>query len=145
MRETPIAGLRKSLTHKMIQEGTVLTVVDNSGAKKVKCIKVLGGFKRKFAHLGDIIVVSVKQLRTKNRVSSKISKGSVVRALIIKTRTKHRKGNGHYLLQDTNAVVLLNRQSNLIGTRILSAIPKSLKKKKISKIPKLVSRHFLIP
>ena len=117
----------------MIQQKTLLNVVDNSGAKKVRCIKVLGGFRRKTAELGDIIVVSVQQLRTKNKQHSKILKGSVARALIVKTRNKTSKKDGSFLRTDSNSVILLNKQSNPLGTRVLSALPKKLKKKKFMK------------
>lgn len=114
----------------MIQQRTILRVIDNSGAKNVKCIKVLGGFKRKTAQLGDVIVVSVQQLRTKNKQYSKLLKGSVVRAIIVKTNTKQKKKDGStFKTYNGNFVILINKQGNLIGTRILSALPKKLKKK----------------
>ena len=72
----------------MIQQQTILKVADNSGAKTVKCIKVLGGFKRKFAYLGDIIIVSVHQLRNRSKTTSKVQKGEIYKALIIRTKTK---------------------------------------------------------
>lgn len=75
----------------MIQQQTILKVSDNSGAKRVKCIKVLGGFKKKFAYLGDIIVVSVQELRNKAKTNSKVKKGEILKALIIRTKTKIKK------------------------------------------------------
>lgn len=117
----------------MIQQKTLLKVVDNSGAKKVRCIKVLGGFKRKTAKLGDIIVVSVQQLRAKNRQKSRILKGGVARALIVKTAKKIRKVDGSFLTMATNSVIMLNKQGNPLGTRILSSLPRVLKKKKYLK------------
>lgn len=126
----------------MIQQKTLLSVIDNSGAKKVRCIKVLGGFKRKAAGLGDIIVVSVQQLRAKNRQNSRILKGSVARALIVKTQAKTKKKDGSFLQTAANSVILLNKQSNPIGTRILSALPKSLKKKKFMKYLSLCPGTF---
>ena len=72
----------------MIQQQTILRVVDNSGAKNVKCIKVLGGFKRRFAKLGNVIIVSIKNLRNKSRNTSKVKKGEIYKALIVKTKTK---------------------------------------------------------
>ena len=75
----------------MIQQQTILKVADNSGAKTVKCIKVLGGFKRKFAFLGDIIVVSVQQLRNKSKITSKVQQGEVLKALIIRTKKQKKK------------------------------------------------------
>ena len=126
----------------MIQPRTILNVVDNSGAKKVRCIKVLGGFKKKNAKTGDIIVVAVQQLRTKNRQHSKLNKKAVVRALIIKSKTKTLKPNGTYIKLDKNNVILINKQGNLIGTRILGSMPKFLKKKKLLKYFSLCSGTF---
>lgn len=115
----------------MIQQKSVLQVLDNSGAKKVRCIKVLGGFKKKTAKLGDIIVVSVQQLRNRNRQNSKILKGGVARAIIVKTKKKTQKTNGSFFETNSNAVILINKQGNPLGTRILTALPKSLKKKNL--------------
>lgn len=127
----------------MIQQRTILRVIDNSGAKNVKCIKVLGGFKRKTAQLGDVIVVSVQQLRTKNKQYSKLLKGSVVRAIIVKTNTKQKKKDGStFKTYNGNFVILINKQGNLIGTRILSALPKKLKKKKFLKFLSLCPGTF---
>jgi large subunit ribosomal protein L14 len=118
----------------MIQQQTILKVSDNSGAKTVKCIKVLGGFKKKFATLGDIIVVSVQQLRNTSKKTSKVLKGMVFKALIIKTKIKYTKKDGSNLKLQNNSVVLLNKQGNLIGTRILGPITRQLKKKKLIKV-----------
>lgn len=118
----------------MIQQQTILKVSDNSGAKTVRCIKVLGGFKKKYATLGDIIVVSVQQLRNTSKKTSKVLKGMVFKALIIKTKIKYKKKDGSNLKLQNNAVVLLNKQGGLIGTRILGPITKQLKKKKLMKI-----------
>jgi large subunit ribosomal protein L14 len=117
----------------MIQQQTILRVSDNSGAKTVRCFKVLGGFKKKYAALGDVIIVSVQKLRNQLKRTSKVKKGEVYRALIIRTKTKHRKEDGSEILFKGNAVVLLNKQGNPIGTRILGPIPKMLKKKKFQK------------
>ncbi len=118
----------------MIQQQTILRVSDNSGAKTVRCFKVLGGFKKKYAALGDVIIVSVQKLRNKLKKTSKVKKGEVYKALIIRTKTKHRKEDGSEILFKGNAVVLLNKQGNPIGTRILGPIPKMLKKKKFQKL-----------
>lgn len=112
----------------MIQHHTILKVSDNSGAKTVKCIKVLGGFKRKFALIGDIIVVSVQQLRNQSKKNSKIKKKEIYKALIIRTKTKVKKKDGSIINFKENAVVLLNKQTKPIGTRIIGPIPKILKK-----------------
>lgn len=117
----------------MIQHQTILKVADNSGAKNVKCIKVLGGFKKRYARLGDIIVVSVQQLRNKSKKTSKVLKGGVFRALVIRTKTQYRKKDGSSFSLNENSVALINKQGNPIGTRILGPMPKILKKKKFMK------------
>ncbi len=117
----------------MIQQQTILRVSDNSGAKTVKCIKVLGGFKKKYAKLGDVIIVSIQQLRNKSKKISKVKKREVYQALIIRTTTKYLKKNGLQISFNENAIVLMNKQGNPIGTRILGTFPKVLKKKKFQK------------
>jgi large subunit ribosomal protein L14 len=117
----------------MIQQQTILKVADNSGAKTVKCIKVLGGFKKRYANLGDIIVVSVQQLRNKSKKTSKVLKGGVFRALVIRTKTQSKKKDGSSFVLSENSVTLINKQGNPIGTRVLGPIPKTLKKKKFHK------------
>jgi large subunit ribosomal protein L14 len=121
----------------MIQHQTILKVADNSGAKTVKCIKVLGGFKKRYARLGDIIVVSVQQLRNKSKKTSKVLKGGVFRALVIRTKTHYKKKDGSSFTLNENSVTLINKQGNPIGTRILGPIPKILKKKKFMKFVSL--------
>ena len=121
----------------MIQQQTILKVADNSGAKTVKCIKVLGGFKKRYARLGDIIVVSVQQLRNKSKKTSKVLKGGVFRALVIRTKTQYIKKDGSSFALNENSVTLINKQGNPIGTRILGPIPKILKKKKFMKFVSL--------
>lgn len=121
----------------MIQQQTILKVSDNSGAKTAKCIKVLGGSKKKYAKLGDIIVVSIQELRKYNpkKKPLKIKKGSICRALIIKTKTKHKKLDGSTIFYNTNknSVILINKRGNPISTRITEPIPFLLKKKKFKK------------
>ena len=121
----------------MIQQQTILKVADNSGAKTVKCIKVLGGFKKRYAKLGDIVVVSVQQLRNKSKKTSKVSKGEVFRALVVRTKKKYKKKDGSSFFLQENAVALINKQGNPIGTRILGPIPKILKKTKFMKFVSL--------
>lgn len=118
----------------MIQQQTILKVSDNSGAKTVKCIKVLGGFKKKYATIGDIIVVSIQQLRNTSKKTSKVLKGMVFRALVVKTKTKYKKKDGSILNLQNNSAILLNKQGNPIGTRVLGPLSKKLKKKKFIKI-----------
>lgn len=119
----------------MIQQQTILRVADNSGAKTVKCIKVLGGFQKRYAKLGSIIVVSVQKLRKKNKKVSKIKKGAVHKALIIKTKAKQNKKDGSsiYFTTNKNSVILLNKKGNPIATRITEPIPYALRKKKLTK------------
>lgn len=123
----------KLILKHMIQQKTLLKVSDNSGAKTVRCLKILGGFKKKYAKLGDIIVVSIQQLRNKSKKTSKVKKKEIYQALIIRTKTKFRKKNGYEKKFKENAVALLNKQGNPIGTRILGPISKNLKKKKLQK------------
>lgn len=117
----------------MIQQQTILKVADNSGAKIVKCIKVLGGLKKRYAYLGDMIVISVQKLRNKSKKTSKVSKGGVFRALVIRTKTRCSKKDGSSFMLQENSVILISRQGNPIGTRILGPVPKILKKKKFMK------------
>lgn len=117
----------------MIQQESILKVADNSGAKTVKCIKVLGGFKKRYATLGDIIVVSVQELRNRSKKTSKVLKGNVFRALILKVKSKFRKKDGTFLFLKENAVALIAKQGTPVGTRILTPLPKKLKKKKFLK------------
>lgn len=121
----------------MIQQETILKVADNSGAKTVKCIKILGGFKKRYADLGDIVVISVQQLRNKSKSTSKVLKGSVFRALVVRVKKQYKKRDGSMFLLEENAVALMNKQGNPIGTRILGPIPKVLKKKKFMKFVSL--------
>lgn len=131
----------------MIQPQTILRVADNSGAKTVKCIKILGGYKKKHAKLGDLIVVSVQELRNKSRLTSKVKKGEVYKALIIRTKKKVKKKDGCMLFcnkktMNSNAVTLINKKGNPIATRITEPIPFVLKKKQFIKIISL-STGFL--
>jgi len=117
----------------MIQQQTILKVSDNSGAKTVRCIKVLGGFKKKYATLGDTIVVSVQKLRNKLKKTSKVKKKEIYKALIIRTKVYFKKKDGFSLLFKENSVVLMNNQGNPVGTRIIGPLSKKLKTKKFQK------------
>ena len=121
----------------MIQQQTILRVADNSGAKTVKCIKILGGFKKRYAKLGDIVVVSVQQLRNRSKKFSKVSKKEVFRAIVVRTKKGYKKKDGSLFFLQKNAVVLINKQGNPVGTRILGPIPKVLKKTKFMKFVSL--------
>ena len=118
----------------MIQQQTILKVSDNSGAKLVKCIKILKGFKKKYAKLGDIIVVSVLELRNKSKSSSKVLKGSVLKALIVRTKKNYKKKDGSNFFFSTNSVILLNKQLKPLSTRVFGPLPKVLKKQKNIKL-----------
>ena len=114
----------------MIQMRTMLEVADNSGARKVGCIKVLGSSKRKYASLGDVIVVSVKDAIP----NSKIKKGDVVRAVVVRTKKGIRRTDGSYIKFDDNSAVLINQQNEPIGTRIFGPVARELRAKKFMKI-----------
>ncbi|MEQ8968194.1 MAG: 50S ribosomal protein L14 [Azospirillaceae bacterium] len=114
----------------MIQMQTNLDVADNSGARRVQCIKVLGGSKRKFASVGDVIVVSVKDAIPRGRVK----KGDVHRAVIVRTAKEIRRPDGTSIRFDKNAAVLLNRQNEPIGTRIFGPVTRELRAKRFMKI-----------
>ena len=121
----------------MIQQQTILRVTDNSGAKTVKCIKVLNGFNRRSAILGDTIIVSIQELRNKARITSKVKKGEIHKAVIIRTKNKTMKKDGMTVYFQSNAVSLINKQGKPIASRIIGPIPKILKKKKKLKFAKL--------
>jgi len=114
----------------MIQEETNLVVADNSGAKKVKCIRVLGGSNRRYASVGDIIVVSVKTAIP----GGGVKKGEVSRAVIVRTKKEVRRNDGSYIRFDENAAVLLNAQGEPRGTRIFGPVARELRDKKFMKI-----------
>ena len=114
----------------MIQMQTNLDVADNSGARRVQCIKVLGGSKRKYASVGDIIVVSVKEAIPRGRVK----KGQVMRAVVVRTAKGVRRQDGSLIRFDSNAAVLVNQQGEPIGTRIFGPVTRELRAKKHMKI-----------
>jgi len=114
----------------MIQMQTNLEVADNSGARRVQCIKVLGGSKRKVAGVGDVIVVSVKEAIPRGRVK----KGDVHRAVIVRTSKEIRRTDGSSIRFDRNAAVLINKQGEPIGTRIFGPVTRELRGKKLIKI-----------
>ena len=114
----------------MIQMSTELDVADNSGAKSVMCIKVLGGSHRRYADVGDIIVVSVKEAIPRGRVK----KGDVHRAVVVRTAAALRRGDGSMIRFDNNAAVLINKQGEPIGTRIFGPVTRELRGKKFMKI-----------
>ena len=114
---------------------TLLDVADNSGAKVVRCIKVLGGSKRRFATIGDVIVVSVQ----KAIPGSAVKTGTVVRGVIVRCRKQTRRDDGSYVRFDRNAIVLLDADNNPRGTRIFGAVARELRTRKFMKIVSLAS------
>ncbi len=114
----------------MIQMQTNLDVADNSGARRVMCIKVLGGSKRKYASVGDIVVVSIKEAIPRGRVK----KGDVVKAVVVRTAKDIRRSDGSVIRFDKNAAVLIDNKKEPIGTRIFGPIPRELRAKNRMKI-----------
>ena len=117
----------------MIQQETRLKVADNSGAKEVLCIKVLGGTKRKYARLGDVIVVTVK----KAIPGGVVKKGEVTKAVVVRTRKELRRKDGSYIRFDDNACVLLDAAGEMKGTRVFGPVARELRDKKFMKIVSL--------
>ncbi|MGC9325378.1 MAG: 50S ribosomal protein L14 [Desulfomonilia bacterium] len=117
----------------MIQQQTRLKVADNSGAKEVMCIKVLGGTRRRYASLGDVIVVSVKEAIPR----SKVKKGDVYLAVVVRTTRSHKRSDGTTIRFDENSAVILNNQREPIGTRIFGPVARELRAKNFMKIVSL--------
>ena len=114
----------------MIQTETNLDVADNSGARRVQCIRVLGGSRKRYAGLGDIIVVAVQEALP----NSKVKKGEVAKAVVVRTAREYQRPDGTYIKFDTNSAVLLNAQHEPIGTRIFGPVARELRSKKFMKI-----------
>jgi large subunit ribosomal protein L14 len=119
----------------MIQMQTRLAVADNTGAKEVMCVKVLGGSRRRFAALGDVIVCSVKSVMP----GSEVKKKSVVRGVIVRVKYPTRREDGSYVRFDSNAIVLIDKDNNPRGTRIFGAVARELRERKFMKIVSLAS------
>jgi large subunit ribosomal protein L14 len=117
----------------MIQMQTVLNVADNSGAKKVVCIKVLGGSRRRYASLGDVIVIAVREALP----NSKVKKGDVMKAVVVRTVKEVRRADGSYLKFDDNSAVLITNQMEPVGTRIFGPVARELRAKQFMKIVSL--------
>lgn len=117
----------------MIQTQSVLNVADNSGARKVMCIKVLGGSHRRYASIGDVIVCSVKE----SSPASKVKKGAVVRAVVVRTAKEVARPDGTYIRFDENGAVLINKDNEPIGTRIFGPVARELRGKNFMKIVSL--------
>jgi large subunit ribosomal protein L14 len=114
----------------MVQTETVLSVADNSGARKVMCIKVLGGSKRRYATIGDIIVVAVKEAIP----NAKVKKGDVSKAVIVRTAREVSRSDGSYIRFDDNSAVLIDNQNEPVGTRIFGPVARELRAKRFLKI-----------
>ncbi len=114
----------------MIQQESVLNVADNSGAKRVACIRVLGGTRRRYASIGDVIVVSVKEAIP----NSKVKKGEVVRAVVVRTAKEISRPDGTLIRFDENAAVLINQYGEPVGTRIFGPVARELRAKRYMKI-----------
>jgi len=117
----------------LVQEETNLVVADNSGAKKVRCIRVLGGHDRRYAGLGDLIVVSVKQAIP----GAEVKKGDVSKAVVVRTKKEYKRPDGTFIRFDENAAVLLNAQGEPRGTRIFGPVARELRDKQFMKIVSL--------
>ncbi len=117
----------------MIQEQTRLTVADNTGAKKVMCFRILGGTRRRYASIGDIVVASVKSAIP----NSPVKKGEVVRGVIVRTKKEVRRPDGSYIRFDDNAIVLLDEKEEPRGTRIFGPVGRELREKQFMKIVSL--------
>ena len=114
----------------MIQTESNLDVADNSGARRVQCIRVLGGSQRRYAGLGDIIVVAVQEALP----NAKVKKGEVAKAVVVRTSREYQRADGTYIKFDTNSAVLINAQNEPIGTRIFGPVARELRGKKFMKI-----------
>jgi large subunit ribosomal protein L14 len=114
----------------MVQTTTTLDVADNSGAKKIMCIRVLGGTKRKYASIGDVIVVSVKEAIP----NAKVKKGEVAKAVIVRTKKEVSRADGSYIRFDTNSAVLVDKDNEPVGTRIFGPVARELRAKRFMKI-----------
>jgi large subunit ribosomal protein L14 len=121
----------------MLQTGSILKVVDNTGAKTISCIKISAGYKRRYAYLGDVVLVSIKTLRSKRRNDVKIKKGDIYKAIIVRTKTRVFSFSGdNKLYFSIPCAVLLTKQNKILGTRIFGSISKNFR---FSKYLKLIS------
>ena len=114
----------------MVQTTTTLDVADNSGAKKIMCIRVLGGTKRKYASIGDVIVVSIKEAIP----NAKVKKGEIAKAVIVRTKKEVSRQDGSYIRFDTNSAVLVDKDNEPVGTRIFGPVARELRAKRFMKI-----------
>jgi large subunit ribosomal protein L14 len=117
----------------MIQMGSMLLVADNSGAKIARCIKILGGSKKMVGKIGDKIIVSIK----KTNILNKIKEGSVWKAVLVRTKSIYKRIDGTVIKFGNNSIILLDKENNMVGTRIFGCIPREIKKNNIDKIVSL--------
>ena len=117
----------------MLQQESILAVADNSGAREVLCIRVLGGTKKRYAGIGDVIVVTVKDATP----GGNVKKGAVVKAVVVRTKKEIRRADGSYIRFDDNACVLLNNAGEMVGTRIFGPVARELREKQYMKIVSL--------
>ena len=117
----------------MVQTTTTLDVADNSGAKKIMCIRVLGGTRRKYASLGDVIIVAIKEAIP----NAKVKKGEIARAVIVRTKKEVSRPDGSYIRFDANSAVLVDKDNEPIGTRIFGPVARELRAKRFMKIVSL--------
>ena len=117
----------------MTQQETMVTVADNSGAKQAKCFRVLGGSRRRYAYLGDVVVCAVKQAIP----GGTVKKGDVVKAVVVRATKEQRRRDGSYIRFDENAVVIINEKLEPIGTRIFGPVARELREKRFAKIVSL--------
>lgn len=121
----------------MIQSQTILHVSDNSGAKTAMCIKVLGGYRKRYARVGDVIVVTIKSLRSKNKSTSKIKKGAVCKAIVIRTKKNSILKDGSTVFFSGNSVSLITNQGTPLSTRVMGPVLNNFKRKKLFKFIQL--------
>ena len=123
----------------MIQQGTNLNIIDNSGAKCVSCIKVLNGYKSRYAFVGDVVVVSVKSLRSKRKLNAKVKKGSIQTALIIRSKFKVTRFTNDKIYFFENSAIILTKKNKVLGTRIFGVLPHYLRQTRYLKLISLSS------
>lgn len=126
----------------MIQHQTILRSADNSGAKKIKCIKIYKSSTKKKNVLGKIALVSIKELRNRSKITSKVLKGAVTKSLVIRVKKQNFIKDGSFFSLFNNSAILINSQNKLIGTRIFGPVPKSLRKNKFLKFVSISTGFF---
>lgn len=126
----------------MIQTQSLLKISDNSGGKIGRCIKIIHGFKNKWSSCGDLILISIQKLKNKRKLTSKVKKGEIIQAVILRTKSKYRRQNSNFIKFYENSVGLINKQFRPIGTRILGPVLRELRKSKFMKMASL-SKGFV--